>query len=288
MTREVRSTLGPPDATAFGRLLRFWRGVFRESQEDLAFALDSSPRHISRLENGRVQPSRALVERIASHWKLGARDTAHLLLAAGHPPAPRPVDFHALELRWLRKATARILSALDPFPSMLSDGLSQVLLVNRSWLGLLGPHLDLGRPPSLREYYGFLLASMADRPGLRDVRCGLLMTLQQEALIRDDPRLQELVDGLAREHAIPGDWPERAARFEPTASFPVELRVAGEPTRFFHVSYAISPHGPSTFPAATGLAVFSLLPDDLERDWSFLIAHSHTPDHPALCTKKLS
>ncbi|MDJ0853125.1 MAG: helix-turn-helix transcriptional regulator [Myxococcota bacterium] len=44
--------------TAFGRLLRFWRGVFQRTQEDLALELDSSPRHISRLENGRVQPSR--------------------------------------------------------------------------------------------------------------------------------------------------------------------------------------------------------------------------------------
>ena len=92
MTREVRFAMADSSGstTAFGRLLRFWRGVFGRTQEDWALELDASPRHISRLENGRVQPSKAMVERIAASLALGERDTGHLLHAAGYVSLARP------------------------------------------------------------------------------------------------------------------------------------------------------------------------------------------------------
>lgn len=273
--------------TAFGRLLRFWRGVFRRTQEDLALELDSSPRHISRLENGRVQPSKAMVERIAECLELGERDTVHLLHAAGFTSPRGPLDFRSAELRWLRKATAMILDALDPFPSLLTDGVS-ILMVNRSWLGLVEG--CLGRSsgtPTLRDYYDLLLAAMGDRsdpPSGPDTRCGFLLTLQQESLIRDDMSLQRLVEDLAAAHELPPDWCARASRFEPTASFGVWIDLDGKPTLFFHVSRSISPAGPSHLLGAS-LAILSLLPRDTERDWSFLTEHNR--DHPTLCSRVL-
>ncbi len=279
-------TGSPSTTTAFGRLLRFWRGVFQRTQEDLALELDSSPRHISRLENGRVQPSKSMVERIAGSLELGARDTAHLLHAAGYTSPEGPLDLQSPDLRWLRKATALILDALDPFPSLLTDGVS-ILMVNRSWLGLVERWLD-GSPgqPKIRDYYGGLLRAMRapSSPDEADLRCGFLMTLQQEALIRDDANLQHLVDDLAAAHDLPHDWRARAARFEPTASFGVWIDVDGEPTPFFHVSRSISPAGPSHL-LGGGLAIFSLLPRNTRRDWSFLADHDR--DHPDLCSHVL-
>ncbi len=274
------------DATAFGRLLRFWRTTFGKSQEELALELDSSPRHISRLENGRVLPSQAMVARIATTLGLGRRDTAHLLFAAGHTPPPERIDFQSEGLRWLRRMAAMMLRALDPYPSMLTDAVSEIHLVNQSWLGLLG--FDPAAPTSVRQYYAFLLDAMA-REGSdigRDSQCGLLMTLQQEALIREDARLQTLVDELARSHEVPPDWRVRAALFEPMASFGVSIEVDGGPSRFFHVSRAIHPHGPSTYMTGGGLAIFSLLPDDQQRDWSFLV--DSDLDHPRLATHELA
>ncbi len=288
MTREVRFAMADSSSstTAFGRLLRFWRGVFGRTQEDWALELDASPRHISRLENGRVQPSKAMVERIAASLALGERDTGHLLHAAGYVSPDGPLEFESPDLRWLRRATALILDALDPFPSVLTDSAS-ILMVNRSWLGLIERWLDPAPDePTMRDYYDRLLGALGARtsPEEPDLRCGFLMTLQQEALIRDDANLQRLVDDLAAAHALPRDWPAHAARFEPTASFGVWIDVDGEPSLFFHVSRTISPAGPSHL-LGGGLAILSLLPRDTHRDWSFLTEHGR--DHPDLCSHVL-
>ncbi len=289
MTREVRLAMNDASSTptAFGRLLRFWRGVFGRTQEDLAHELDSSPRHISRLENGRVQPSREMVERIAGCLELGDRDTAHLLHAAGYTSPRGLLDLRSADLRWLRRATAQILDALDPYPSLLTDGVS-IHMVNRSWLGLMERWLDPpSATPTIRDYYDLLLRSMRSPDGHStgpDIRCGFLMTLQQEALIRDDADLQRVVQQLAVDHELPPDWPARAARFEPTASFGVWIELEGESTLFFHVSRSISPAGPSHLLGA-GMAILSLLPKDTTRDWSFLTAHDR--DDPVLCTHAL-
>lgn len=273
--------------TAFGRLLRFWRSVLRRTQEDLALELDSSPRHVSRLENGRVQPSKVMVERIAKCLELGERDTVHLLHAAGFTSPRGPTDFRSADLRWLRKATAMILDALDPFPSLLTDGVS-ILMVNRSWIGLLERCLGSSSGTrTLRDYYDLLLGAMGERYDPQrgpDLRCGFLMTLQQESLIRDDASLHQLVADLAAAHELPPDWCARASRFEPTASFGVWIDLDGEPTLFYHVSRSIGPAGPSHLLGAS-LAILSLLPKDPARDWSFLTEHDR--DHPALCSRVL-
>ena len=104
---------------AFGRFLKFWRSVHELSQEELGFRLDSSPRHISRIENGSSRPSEAIILDIGRVLKLGNRDLNHLLIAAGYAPREDEVDFHAPELKWLRKAMTLNLRALDPYPGCL-------------------------------------------------------------------------------------------------------------------------------------------------------------------------
>ena len=104
---------------AFARFLKFWRGVHSLSQEQLAGYINSSPRHISRLENGSSRPSQAIAKDIAVAMRLGKRDTNHLLIAAGFVPSTGELDFHAPELKWLRKTMTMSLKALDPYPTIV-------------------------------------------------------------------------------------------------------------------------------------------------------------------------
>lgn len=273
--------------TAFGRLLRFWRTEFGKSQEALAFEIESSPRHVSRLETGRVLPSEQMVRQIAARLGLGERDTASLLWSAGLTPEPASLDARSADLRWLRRSTAMMLNALDPMPSMVTDGATEIHLVNRGWMGLLGERIDPAAPDGLRHYFGFLLDAIEDDGDLGLAsRCGLLLTLRLEALVRDERSLHELVDALAHTHDLPTDWAIRASEFEPVASFGVRVGVRGRRHRFFHLSQTIHPHGPSTFSAGGGLALLSLLPDDPEVDWSFLVDRDR--DHPRLAAHEVS
>ena len=77
------------DALPFGVLLRRWRERRRLTQTDLALAANSSTRHLSCLETGKAQPSRAIVNRLAELLDVPLRERNALLLAAGFAPAFR-------------------------------------------------------------------------------------------------------------------------------------------------------------------------------------------------------
>jgi transcriptional regulator with XRE-family HTH domain len=71
----------------FGVLLRRWRERRRLTQADLAFTANSSTRHLSFLETGKAQPSRAIINRLTELLDVPLRDRNTLLLAAGFAPA---------------------------------------------------------------------------------------------------------------------------------------------------------------------------------------------------------
>ncbi|HEY2983150.1 MAG TPA: helix-turn-helix transcriptional regulator, partial [Jatrophihabitantaceae bacterium] len=79
----------PGDETAvvrFGTQLRYWRGVRRSSQLDLASAAMTTPRYVSFVETGRARPSREMVLRLAVALDVPLRERNGLLLAAGFAP----------------------------------------------------------------------------------------------------------------------------------------------------------------------------------------------------------
>jgi transcriptional regulator with XRE-family HTH domain len=67
------TTQARPPAPPFGRLLRQWRDVRRMSQLELALQAEVSSRHVSFLETGRSQPSRAMVVRLSQVLDLPLR-----------------------------------------------------------------------------------------------------------------------------------------------------------------------------------------------------------------------
>jgi transcriptional regulator with XRE-family HTH domain len=74
-------------ATAsFGSELRRWRRQRGLTQMALALAAEVSTRHLSWLESGRSEPSRAMVLRLAERLEVPLRERNALLVAAGYAP----------------------------------------------------------------------------------------------------------------------------------------------------------------------------------------------------------
>ncbi|WP_373077423.1 helix-turn-helix domain-containing protein [Zhongshania sp.] len=258
---------------AFGRFLKFWRSVHSVSQEELAGRLGSSPRHISRLENGSSRASESLVLDIARVLNLGRRDLNHLLIAAGYAPNEEPVDFNAPELKWLRKAMTMHLRTLDPYPASVVDGSANILMVNRGWVKFYGKVVDEQALASVSNFYDFLFAQAgAENAGgsWADTLSAILMSIQQSALLTGDGRAEETLKRLQAYPGVPVDWRLRAAHTEPMASFRVQINVAGELKRFFSVGTMAGALGPSAFASQPHLSIITLYPEDEVYDFGLL------------------
>lgn len=273
----------PAAEAVFSRFLKFWRGVHNLSQEELAFRVNSSPRHISRLENGSSRPSEAMVRDIGEALALGKRDLNHLLLAAGYAPLEEKIDFNAPELKWLRKAMTLTLRALDPYPASVVDSAANILMVNRGWVGFYANLIGQERLAEVSNFYDFLFS----RHGAgnivsdwQDTLSAILMSIQQTALFTEDDAALATLARLEAYPSVPEDWRQRAARTEPMASFRVQVSIDGTLQRFFSVSTMAGALGPTAFASEPRLSIVTLYPEDESFDLSALMADDLT--HPLL------
>jgi transcriptional regulator with XRE-family HTH domain len=259
---------------AFGRFLKFWRGVHGLSQEELAHRINSSPRHISRMENGSSRPSAAIVMAIAEELKLGKRDSNHLLVAAGYVPAEEKLDFNAPELKWLRKAMTLTLRALDPYPTTLTDSSTNFLMVNRGWVGFFLKNVPQHTLDTFTNHYDFLFSRKGAGnivSNWEDTLSVILMTVQQRVLFTNDPADEAIRNKLASHPNLPPDWQQRAARIEPMASFRVQIELDGRLQKFFSVNRMVDPLGPAALGAEPHFTINTLYPEDENLDLSGLI-----------------
>ncbi|CAH0990561.1 hypothetical protein SIN8267_00654 [Sinobacterium norvegicum] len=268
---------------AFGRFLKFWRGVHSLSQEDLAEKLDSSPRHISRLENGSGRASEALVLDIARVLDLGKRDLNHLLISAGYAAQEEKVDFHSPELKWLRKSMMYTLKALDPYPTTIMDGSTNILMVNRAWVAFFQHRIPKAMLDKVDNHYDFLFSHEGagkDVSQWEDTLSVILMSLQQKALFSNSAVDQAMHDRLTKLPVVPSDWKQRASKIEPMASFRVQTEINGALHKFFSVSSTVGAIGPAAYVSEPQLTISTLYPEDESMDLSSLIQ----PDlsHPLL------
>jgi transcriptional regulator with XRE-family HTH domain len=120
---------------AFGEQLRDWRQRRHLSQLGLATELQISARHLSFVETGRSQPSRAMVLRLAESLEVPLRERNTLLIAAGYAPmyASRSLSDPALNVA--RKAVDLILNGHEPYPALLVDRHWTLLSANRAATG---------------------------------------------------------------------------------------------------------------------------------------------------------
>lgn len=119
----------------FGEQLRDWRQRRHLSQLELAGELQVSTRHLSFVETGRSQPSRAMVLRLVESLDVPLRERNALLIAAGYAPMYASRPFEDPSLGAARKAVDLILSGHEPYPALLVDRHWTLVSANRAAMG---------------------------------------------------------------------------------------------------------------------------------------------------------
>jgi transcriptional regulator with XRE-family HTH domain len=106
----------------FARELRRWRGARRWSQLELAIRTGTTQRYLSYLEQGRSQPGRTVVMRLAESLGLSLRERNALLMSAGYAPAYDESGWDAPRLEPVRTALKSVLDGHLPYPALILDG----------------------------------------------------------------------------------------------------------------------------------------------------------------------
>ena len=216
------------DGRLFPALLRHWRTRRGLSQLDLALAADVSARHVSFLENGRAQPSREMVLRLASTLDVPLREQNSMLLEAGFSAEFTEPSLESGLSPAIDAALGRMLEQQEPFPLVVMDRCYNALRTNGAALSLLSRFvLDpsrMGAPPNLlRTLFDPQLA----RPFVVDwerVARALLSRAHREALAHPgDANLAALVRSLFEYPDVPESFrqPDFSSPSEPTLAFRV-------------------------------------------------------------------
>lgn len=134
----------------FGIQLRSWRECRKQSQLELALASNVSQRHISWLENGRSQPSRAMIMRLADALDIPLRDRNTLLTTAGFAPVYAEQAIDSAAMAPVMDALKHILCNHEPYPAIVADRYWNIRLANVAMERLL----DLNHPAELWQRIG--------------------------------------------------------------------------------------------------------------------------------------
>jgi transcriptional regulator with XRE-family HTH domain len=190
----------------FGTLLRQWRGQRGCSQLSLALQAEVSARHISWLETGKAQPSRAMVLRLAEQLDVPLRERNHLLLAAGFAALYTEHALTAPQLAPALAALQRLLDANEPWPALVVDRHWRLVAHNRLvplLIASAAPHLL--QPPV--NVLRLSLHPQGLAPHIHNLgawRSHILARLQRQCNSTQDPALHEL---LAELQAMPSPLP---------------------------------------------------------------------------------
>src|SRR6185503_10439943 len=121
-----------PAHSPFGGLLRHWRTGRGLSQLALATEAGISTRHLSFLETGRAQPSRAMVQLLAGMLDVPLGERNALLVSAGYARVYGDRPLGAPELEPVRRALQFILRQQEPFPALVVDGQWNIVMKNEA------------------------------------------------------------------------------------------------------------------------------------------------------------
>jgi transcriptional regulator with XRE-family HTH domain len=186
------------NAQPFGELLRTWRQRRRLSQLDLALEAEVSARHLSFVETGRAQPSRAMVLHLAERLEVPLRERNVLLISAGYAPvfAERALDSPALAAA--RGAVELLLKAHEPNPALAVDRHWNLMAANAPVAHLIaGVDPALVRPPVNVLRLSLHPDGLAPRTAnLAEWRAHLLERLRRQVELSADATLSALLDEL--------------------------------------------------------------------------------------------
>lgn len=186
-----------------GTMLREWRERRRLSQLGLSERAGVSARHLSFIENGRSQPTKAMILRLSECMEVPLRQQNTLLLAGGHAPAFPQHSLGDIPMAAVSDAIDRVLAAHQPFPAVVVDRNWELVAGNDAATIMMegaAPHLL--EPPvnvlRLSLHPDGMAPHTANR---REWRAHLLDRLAHEAEATGDTALSNLYDELC---AYPG------------------------------------------------------------------------------------
>ena len=184
--------------TPIGALLRTWRERRRLSQLELAGAAEISPRHVSFLETGRSEPSRAMLLRLAERLDIPLRERNTLLLSAGFAPmySERRIDDPAL--KQARAAIELVIAGHEPYPALAVDRHWTLVFANAA-VGFLIQEVDpsLMTPPVNVMRLSLHPKGLApNMENYRQWREHVLARLRQQIVASADPVLADLLEEL--------------------------------------------------------------------------------------------
>ncbi len=218
-----------------GALLREWRAARRLSQLDLALNVGVSARHLSCIENGKAQPSRDMVSRLADELEMPLRERNALLMAAGFAPRYRETALGTPALSRVKRAIDFMLELQEPYPAFLMNRHWDVLLfnraaarVNRYLLGRDSAHKNVMRqffdPGDLRQ----VIANWEEVAG------ELIRYLHADMVAAPtDPTNRDLLEELLRYPDVPTHWRTRELDHAPSPLLTTVMRRGDRELRFF-------------------------------------------------------
>jgi transcriptional regulator with XRE-family HTH domain len=214
-----------------GSQLRQWRQRRRLSQLDLATEAQISARHLSFVETGRSQPSRAMVLHLAEQLAVPMRERNVLLVAAGYAPIFSERSLNDPALAPARAAIDTVLEGHKPYPAFAIDRYWNVIASNRALQQLYdGVAEELLRPPVNAMRLSLHPQGVAQRiENLAEWRAHLLHQLNERVELTADPKLITLQKEVR-------SYPAPAAS-HPVATdaivIPFKVRIAASSLSFF-------------------------------------------------------
>jgi transcriptional regulator with XRE-family HTH domain len=197
----------------------------------------TTPRHVSFVESGRSEPSRAMVLRLARVLDVPIRERNQLLLAAGYAPLYPEAGLANEAAAQVRAALQRMLLAHEPHPAVVMDRHWNVLDTNaaasRFFHWLLGER-PAGAPANVVR---LMFDPGALRPYVRnweEAADALVQRVHREAVGGfADPETRALLDEALGFPGVPPAWRVPDFRAAPIPVVPVEFEKDGLALSYF-------------------------------------------------------
>jgi transcriptional regulator with XRE-family HTH domain len=197
----------------------------------------TTQRHLSFIESGRSQPSRAMVLRLARELDVPLRERNQILLAAGYAPLYRETGLASEEATRVRAAVERILAAHEPYPAVVMDRHWDVLMTNTAAEAFFG--WLVGDPEA--EEPANVIRLMFDPGGLRryvqnwdEVAEALIQRVHREAVGGfPDAETVALLEQALGYPGVPSEWRSPDFRAPSLPVVPVEFEKDGLALSYF-------------------------------------------------------
>ena len=238
-TELTRGQRAKSDESAFGRLLKEWRGRRGFSQLDLAVAARTTQRHLSFIESGRAVPSRDMVLRLGTTMSVPLRQQNAMLLAAGYAPAWRERDLSMPDLAAVNSALDYMLAHHEPYPAFVADRCWNLLRANRGAVNLT-EFLTGPAPADTPSEPVNLALALVSPEGLRpyivnwqEVILYFLRGVQADAHTDGVPAIAGLLDRLLSVPGVPGLSEMLAPEADQAPVLPIHFRRDDTSLRLF-------------------------------------------------------